>query len=225
MATTDELPPAVPAATVVVVRDGRPGIEVLLLKRSEVGAFAGMWVFPGGRVDPTDPGEDELARARHAAVREAAEEVALAVTHESLVTWAHWTPPAITPRRFSTWFFLAPWTGESIAVDGHEIVDHAWVRPTAALEGGLPIAPPTYVTLHQLAEFTDVAALAAGPRHGIEHFVTRPARHGEDTFLLWHGDAGYDTGDAGSPGARHRATLVGMRVSRYERTHHDPPEQ
>src|SRR4051794_39761278 len=50
----DELPPPVPAATVVVVRDGPHGIETLMLHRAAAGAFGGMWVFPGGKVDPGD---------------------------------------------------------------------------------------------------------------------------------------------------------------------------
>lgn len=222
MATSDELPPAVPAATVVVARDGVDGLEVLMLQRSEVGAFAGMWVFPGGRVDAADPGEDEVAKARSAAVREATEEVALTVDRDSLVLWAHWMPPPIAPRRFSTWFFVAPWTGEPISVDGHEIVDHAWLRPAAALEVGLAVAPPTYVTLHQLADVADIAALAAGPRLGVERFATRPARDGDTRYLLWHGDAGYETGDAGSPGPRHRVTMAGRSVTAYERTLAEP---
>jgi len=213
-----DLPPPVPAATVVVVRDSPRGLEVLLLKRSGVGAFAGMWVFPGGRVDDTDVGDEEVDRARSAAVREAAEEVALAVTPESLVTWAHWTPPPIQPRRFTTWFFVAPWSGEAVTVDGHEIVDHEWVRPSVALVDGRPVAPPTFVTLHELAGIADLAALAGGPRHGVEHFVTRPARDGDAAYLLWHGDAGYESGDATLAGPRHRATMNGMTITAYERT-------
>jgi 8-oxo-dGTP pyrophosphatase MutT (NUDIX family) len=216
--TADELPPALPAATVVVVRDGEEGLEVLLLKRSEIGAFAGMWVFPGGRIDDSDPGDEDVDRARSAAVREAREEVALVLDRDSLVTWAHWTPPTIQPRRFTTWFFIAPWNADPVVVDGHEIVDHAWMTPRAALERGLPIAPPTYVTLHQLADHTDVASLGTGPPLGIERFVTKPARHGEVRYLLWHGDAGYDDGDAGAPGPRHRATMAGMTITHYERT-------
>ena len=44
----------VPAATVVLVRDGRDGMETLMLRRNSRGAFGGMWVFPGGQVDPSD---------------------------------------------------------------------------------------------------------------------------------------------------------------------------
>jgi glyoxylase-like metal-dependent hydrolase (beta-lactamase superfamily II)/8-oxo-dGTP pyrophosphatase MutT (NUDIX family) len=44
-----------PAATVVVVRDGERGLEVLLMHRTKTMAFAGgAHVFPGGAVDPAD---------------------------------------------------------------------------------------------------------------------------------------------------------------------------
>jgi 8-oxo-dGTP pyrophosphatase MutT (NUDIX family) len=43
------------AATVVVVRDGAAGLEVLLLQRAEKGDHnSGAWVFPGGLVDAGD---------------------------------------------------------------------------------------------------------------------------------------------------------------------------
>jgi len=47
--------PPRPAATLVVVRDGAAGIEVLLSRRAETGDHnSGAWVFPGGIVDPGD---------------------------------------------------------------------------------------------------------------------------------------------------------------------------
>jgi 8-oxo-dGTP pyrophosphatase MutT (NUDIX family) len=43
------------AATVVLLRDGADGLEVYLLRRAGTMAFAaGMYVFPGGSVDPRD---------------------------------------------------------------------------------------------------------------------------------------------------------------------------
>ena len=55
--------PAVPkpSATVVVLREGTSGPEVLLLRRNRATGFVpGAWVFPGGRVDVAD-GEAALA--------------------------------------------------------------------------------------------------------------------------------------------------------------------
>jgi 8-oxo-dGTP pyrophosphatase MutT (NUDIX family) len=60
-----------PAATVVLVRDGARGLEVLLLKRHHAMAFlAGAHVFPGGRVEASDrdmPAEQLSGRDRAAA--------------------------------------------------------------------------------------------------------------------------------------------------------------
>lgn len=48
-------PEAAPASTVVLMRDGAIGLEVLLMRRPGTMAFAaGMHVFPGGRVDAHD---------------------------------------------------------------------------------------------------------------------------------------------------------------------------
>jgi 8-oxo-dGTP pyrophosphatase MutT (NUDIX family) len=45
-------PEALPAATIVLLRDGAEGLEVLLMQRPSTMRFApGMHVFPGGRVD------------------------------------------------------------------------------------------------------------------------------------------------------------------------------
>jgi 8-oxo-dGTP pyrophosphatase MutT (NUDIX family) len=47
-----------PAATIVLMRDGREGMEVLLLRRNRNAGFVpGAYVFPGGRVDGSDAGE------------------------------------------------------------------------------------------------------------------------------------------------------------------------
>jgi len=40
--------PALPAATVIVLRDGVDGPETLMLRKNSKIAFGGMWVFPGG---------------------------------------------------------------------------------------------------------------------------------------------------------------------------------
>ena len=50
----DEVP-ARPASTVMLLRDVDDGVEVFMLRRTTAAVFAGgMYVFPGGRVDPAD---------------------------------------------------------------------------------------------------------------------------------------------------------------------------
>lgn len=83
----DDLPEAIPAATLILMRPAAAGgpPEILMLERSETMAFAaGALVFPGGRIDPEDhamaarfPGIEDAA-ARIAAIRETIEETGVA---------------------------------------------------------------------------------------------------------------------------------------------------
>ncbi len=60
-----------PAATVVVMRDSAAGPEVLLVRRHENTAFmGGAHVFPGGRVDAADGGDDSWCDGIAHAVRQ-----------------------------------------------------------------------------------------------------------------------------------------------------------
>ena len=75
---------AIPAATLIVVRDRTSGPpEILMVERSEGMAFAaGAMVFPGGRIDPSDHKLGAaLGIAPHAvaAIRETIEETAIPV--------------------------------------------------------------------------------------------------------------------------------------------------
>lgn len=77
-------PEAIPAATVIVMREATGGPpELLMVERSRAMAFAGgALVFPGGRIDPgdhlfADTHEDSAARV--AAIRETIEEAGLAL--------------------------------------------------------------------------------------------------------------------------------------------------
>jgi 8-oxo-dGTP pyrophosphatase MutT (NUDIX family) len=68
----DEIP-IKPAATVMLLRDTTEGLEVFMLRRTNAAAFAGgMYVFPGGKVDPADGEGDEAFVV--AAIRECYEE-------------------------------------------------------------------------------------------------------------------------------------------------------
>ncbi len=220
---------AIPAATVVLLRDGGDGVETLVLQRNSKLAFGGMWVFPGGRVDPGDRLDDEttepvaaiLQAARNAAVREAAEEAGLVVAADALSVYAHWSPPKIAPKRFTTWFFVARAPEGDVVVDGGEIHEHAWVRPADGIArrdaGEIELAPPTWVTLHDLAQFATVDdALAAIDRREPELFETRIGSIDDAIVAMWQGDAGYETGDPDASGSRHRL-LMGDGGWTYER--------
>jgi 8-oxo-dGTP pyrophosphatase MutT (NUDIX family) len=207
--------PLIPAATVLLLRERDGAVEVLMLRKNRGQAFGGMWVFPGGRVEDGDgpAGAGEEVVARHAAEREALEETGLVLDDAELVPFSHWVPPPETPKRFSTWFFVAALPGglTDVVIDGGEIGDHVWTTPATALErhraGETELAPPTWVTLHDLAGHGSVdAVLAAARSRSMPRYATRVAHHEGALLTLWEPDAAYDTAPAGldAPGPRHR---------------------
>ena len=224
MSDTD-LPAAIPAATVILLRDAVGGLETLMLHRTSAVAFGGMWVFPGGRVDEGDrraEDADDEAAARRAAAREAAEECGLQIATTELVAFSHWTPPMETPRRYATWFFVARASEGDVLVDGGEIRDHAWLPPGEVLErrarGEVDLAPPTYVTLADLAAHGDVDAALTGAasRRPVPRYATRWGVVDDGAVAMWAGDAGYEANDPDATGPRHRLWMLpdGWRLER-----------
>jgi 8-oxo-dGTP pyrophosphatase MutT (NUDIX family) len=154
-----------PAATVVLLRPGAAGPEVLMVRRHRGSSFmADAYVFPGGRVEPSD-GEGDAAFAV-AAARELAEEAGLTVDPASLVPFAHWVTPSAEGKRFDARFFLgaAP-PGQTARHDTVETVDHLWARPAEVLQryerGELKLPPPTIRNLEDLAQHATVEAAIA----------------------------------------------------------------
>ena len=204
----------IPAATVILLRDGEGGLETLMLRKNSKIAFGGMWVFPGGRIDDEDgaPDDDMEQRARIAASREAMEEASLRVDPGAMTWISHWTPPAMGNRRFSTWFFASPTPAGDVTIDDGEITESQWMGGRHALDkhtaGDIELAPPTYVTLSLLARYGSVAdAMAALEPMQPRHYVTKISASGDNLVALWEGDAGYESGDAEVPGARHRLLM------------------
>lgn len=168
----------IPAATVVIAKQhvAEPAIEVLLLRRNSKLVFhGGHWVFPGGRIDACDfaacDGGKEYHAARHAAVRETAEEAGIEIIAEELIHTAHWTTPPKLPRRFSTWFFVCPLHKDvPVRVDNDEILDYRWLTPEQALAEAdaeqLVLPRPTRVTLQDIASHRSLDELVDATSQG-----------------------------------------------------------
>ena len=137
------------------------GLQILLVRRNPEARFMpGVWVFPGGSVDPGD-GEGEVAH-RAAAVRELAEEAGIELPADELVAYSRWITPKVVPIRFDTRFYLALAPAHSPPhPDGAETVDAGWFEPQAALDshraGELPLVFPTIKHLESLAGYANAA--------------------------------------------------------------------
>jgi 8-oxo-dGTP diphosphatase len=110
-----------------VLRDG-PGRAVLLTKRPDGTHLAGLWEFPGGRVEE---GEDP----EHTVVRECKEEIALDVRVIDILDVAY---HRYREKDVLLLFYDCRVIGGSIAHLG--VADHAWVEPSRLSEYELP--PP-----------------------------------------------------------------------------------
>jgi 8-oxo-dGTP pyrophosphatase MutT (NUDIX family) len=79
--------PALPAATVTLVRDTPTGLEVLMLQRNfQSGFMPGMFLFPGGALDPGDRAAAVLARC--AGLDDERASAALGTSDGGLAYWA-----------------------------------------------------------------------------------------------------------------------------------------
>ncbi|MEO8469865.1 MAG: NUDIX domain-containing protein [Chloroflexota bacterium] len=187
----------VAAATVVLVRPGPDGPEILLTRRPSTMAFAAnVHVFPGGRVDPSDADpanalarglspdaaatrlagtlEPAAAIAHHvAAVRETLEETGIRIDIGDLVPMTRWVTPESMPRRFDVRFFAAivP-AGTDIVTPSPEVAASRWITADQALReaaaGTLAMLLPTIASFEQLRGQVDRAAIEAAFEPGTD---------------------------------------------------------
>ena len=127
-------PPLVLVAAVVLVdADGR----VLLAQRPEGKAMAGLWEFPGGKVDPGETPESAL-------IRELAEELGIDVTASCLA------PFTFASHTYADFHLLMPlyvcrkWSGIPSAREGQRL---RWVRPAQLAEYPMPPADKPLVAM------------------------------------------------------------------------------
>jgi 8-oxo-dGTP diphosphatase len=113
------------AACVLIDADGR----VLIARRPEGRSLAGLWEFPGGKIEAQESPEDAL-------VRELREELGIAVDLASL------EPLSFISHAYADFHLLMPlflcrrWRGEAAGQEGQEL---AWVRPDGL--AGYPMPP------------------------------------------------------------------------------------
>lgn len=109
----------------------------------------------------------------------------LCLRADLLTSWAHWITPRAEPRRFDTRFFAAAMpAGQRTREFGEEADQVEWIRPDVAIERwrarDLAMMPPTLITIAELAEFPDSAAVLA---------VVRDIRSVEPVVVITDGHA------------------------------------
>lgn len=127
MPTTGADPPLVlVAAAALVDGDGR----VLIARRPEGRSMAGLWEFPGGKVEPGEAPEAAL-------IRELGEELGIDAAANCLA------PLTFASHRYPDFHLLMPlyvcrvWTGAVAAREGQSL---AWVRPVRLGDYRMPPA-------------------------------------------------------------------------------------
>jgi 8-oxo-dGTP pyrophosphatase MutT (NUDIX family) len=164
-----------PAASLILLRRGgkhaERGVEVLLVRRSPEARFMpGVWVFPGGTVDPGDGGDEEAAHVA-CAIRELHEEAGIELPGDAeLHPWSRWITPEAVPVRFDTRFYVALAPPHSPPrPDGEETTEAEWFTPAGALErhraGELDLVFPTIKHLESLVGYASAAEALEAARH------------------------------------------------------------
>lgn len=189
-----------PASSVLVLRDGDDGLEILFVRRStELKFMGGAWVFPGGSLSEIDGDADDDLSWKKAGARETFEEARIKLTEpERLVPFSRWITPELAPMRFDTRFYLAEAPeGAEPAPDRREVDRAEWWTPAKALrlfvEEEVEIHFPTIKQVEQLAEF-ETAAGAIDAYFGVEvaPILPRVAASDDGFEILLPGDPGYD---------------------------------
>jgi 8-oxo-dGTP pyrophosphatase MutT (NUDIX family) len=187
------------------------GLEILMMRRGPDARFMpGVWVFPGGAVDPEDreaaarqaPGSDpeldadELAH-RICGAREVGEESAVEIDAADLHPWSRWVTPEVVPIRFDTRFYVALAPPHSAPTPDEAEVDMArWIGPAHALaehaDGELELSFPTIKHLEELSEFPDAdAVIADGRSRRVEAITPRVRGEAGNFEVLLPGDPGF----------------------------------
>lgn len=117
---------------------------------------------------------------------------------DALTPFAHWVTPAMLPKRFDTYFFLAHAPSDQVAGhDDREVVDSEWVRPAEVIErvtaGQVTMVPATQINLEKLGRSNTaadaIAAALASPPVRVEPQLA--GRSGKTVTLSIPAEADY----------------------------------
>jgi 8-oxo-dGTP pyrophosphatase MutT (NUDIX family) len=192
-----------PAATVILLRGGGKHrdrrLEVLLARRTDAASFMpGVWVFPGGALDPDElDGRDPDEAHRTAATRELAEEVGVEIDPTTLEEWSRWITPEPVAVRFDTRFYVAMAPAHCRPEpDATEITDVAWLAPREALDRHrrreLKLVFPTVKNLEALAGYDSAhEVMAAAAASEVEPILPKVVGTAEDWRVVLPGDPDY----------------------------------
>lgn len=114
------------AACALIDSDGR----VLLARRPEGKALAGLWEFPGGKLEPGESPEQAL-------LRELREELAVEPCEECLEPFAFASHAQPDRHLLLTLFVCRRWDGFATPLEGQELT---WVRPDRLHQFAMPPA-------------------------------------------------------------------------------------
>ncbi|MCP4806511.1 MAG: NUDIX domain-containing protein [Proteobacteria bacterium] len=142
------------------------------------------------RGEPDDAARTAL-QDRKRTFGDVAEELGWEVDASDLVYWSWWITPKPEPKRYDTRFFVAR-VGRDVAAshDRYETVDSAWWTVAGVLErfdrGEVLLAPPTFRTLWEMRDHTDVESILAAGRGRVTPPIEPRARidDGVVTVLL-----------------------------------------
>ncbi len=114
------------AAVILVDHDGR----ILLAQRPEGKALAGMWEFPGGKIEANETPEEAL-------VRELKEEIDITTAPSCLAPLTFASHSYESAHLVMTVFVCRVWEGTANPLEGQKL---AWVKPQDLDEYDMPPA-------------------------------------------------------------------------------------
>jgi 8-oxo-dGTP diphosphatase len=129
----EKSPTLLVVAAALVDREGR----VLLQKRREGRHMAGLWEFPGGKVEPGERPESAL-------VRELKEELGIDVAADALAPAAFASAPLGERHLLLLLYLCRVWVGEPHALDASAL---KWLRMQEMVPGDMPPADAPLIPL------------------------------------------------------------------------------